>query len=175
MLKPRAATLSLATTDWASFFSSFRLLNGESDRDELIVLLLLHTDYRRQWDSKVKAALRYTAGAKQLGFTFFCWDVCNAPADLQGTSTRNWDSWDERKRWSEKEYCMYESLVISFRVTFQIRCDRREVVFCLLALSMIKRVQIKQPTFPTQFLHLNSPTSFKIWSFGWWRKLLGVF
>lgn len=70
---------------------------------------------------------------------------------------------------------MYESLVISFRVAFQFRCDRSEVVFCLLALSTIKRVRLKQPTFPTQFPRLNLPTSFKIWSFGWWRELLGVF
>lgn len=104
MLKPRAATFSLMTTDCASFFSSFRLLNGESDRVGLIVLLLLHTDCRwRQWDSKAEAALRHSAGTRQLGYMVF-WDVYNAPADLQRASTHNWDGWDERKTWSEKEY-----------------------------------------------------------------------
>lgn len=70
---------------------------------------------------------------------------------------------------------MYECLVISFGDAFQIRCDRSEVVFCLLALSMIRQVQLKPPTFPTQSPRLNSPTSFKISSFGRWRELLGVF
>lgn len=63
MLKPRAASFTLATTDDASFFSSFRFLNAESDRDVLIDLLLLHTVCRRQWDSKVEAAPRHSAGA----------------------------------------------------------------------------------------------------------------
>lgn len=47
---------------------------------------------------------------------------------------------------------MYESLVISFRFVFQIRCDRSEVVFCLLALSMIKGVRLKR----SQRSQLNS-------------------